>query len=52
VIDAKHIQSHIDLKGGVEAVNQVAYADRILLNKIDLVTEEEIEEVEERILGK
>jgi G3E family GTPase len=40
------------LKGGVEAVNQVAYADRILLNKIDLVTEEEIEEVEERILGK
>ena len=45
IIDAKHIQSHIDLKSGSEAVNQVAYADRILLNKTDLVTPEDLEVV-------
>jgi len=45
VVDAKHIKQHLDevRETGVinEAVNQVAFADRILLNKIDLVTEEE-----------
>jgi G3E family GTPase len=51
VVDAKHIESHVDLKGGSEAVNQVAYADRILLNKVDLVTAAELEEVEDRILA-
>ena len=51
VVDAKHIESHVDLKGGSEAVNQVAYADRILLNKVDLVTAAELEEVEDRILS-
>ncbi|KAJ1475115.1 hypothetical protein T484DRAFT_1829668, partial [Baffinella frigidus] len=42
VVDAKHIQQHLDdvRAAGVvnEAVNQVAFADKILLNKIDLVT--------------
>ena len=32
-----------------EAVEQIAFADRILLNKKDLITEKELEEVEKRI---
>merc|ERR1739845_285297 len=32
-----------------EAVEQIAFADRILLNKCDLVEEEELVEVEKRI---
>ncbi|KAL0371947.1 UNVERIFIED_CONTAM: COBW domain-containing protein 1 [Sesamum calycinum] len=32
-----------------EAVEQIAYADRIILNKIDLVTEAEVEELKKRI---
>lgn len=42
LVDAKHIGQHLDEKkpDGVvnEALSQVAYADRIILNKIDLVT--------------
>jgi len=45
--DAKYVAMHMEEEkpdGGVnEAVQQVAFADRILLNKIDLVTESEIE---------
>lgn len=45
VVDAKHITARLDEQKpeGVEneAVEQVAFADRILLNKIDLVPEEE-----------
>jgi len=45
VVDAKHAIPHLDevKPEGVEneAVEQVAFADRILLNKIDLVTETE-----------
>ena len=47
VVDAKHIKQHLDdqREDGVvnEAVNQVAFADRILLNKCDLVNAEEKE---------
>ena len=47
--DAKHIGIHLEEEkpdGAVnEAVQQVAFADRILLNKIDLVNEKELEEV-------
>lgn len=53
VIDAKHILQHLDevKPDGVEneSVEQVAFADRILLNKIDLVTEAELEEVTKKI---
>jgi len=53
VVDAKHITQHIDEEKpeGVEneSVEQLAFADRIMLNKIDLVSEEELEEVENRI---
>ena len=53
VVDAKHITQHIDEEKpeGVEneSVEQLAFADRIMLNKIDLVSEEELGEVEKRI---
>ena len=53
LVDSKHIGIHLDEKkpdGNInEAENQVAFADRIVLNKLDLVTSEELEEVEERI---
>ena len=53
VVDAKHITQHIEEEKpeGVEneSVEQLAFADRIMLNKIDLVSEEELEEVETRI---
>jgi len=54
VVDAKHIVQHLDEKKpeGVEneAVEQVAFADRILLNKTDLVPDEkDLVQVEKRI---
>jgi len=53
VVDAKHIIQHLDEEKpeGVEneAVEQLAFADRVLLNKIDLVSEAELDEVERRI---
>ncbi len=53
VVDAKHLIQHLDdeKEDGVEneAVEQLAFADRVLLNKIDLVTVAEREEVVRRI---
>lgn len=46
VVDTKHIWQHWDAD---EAQEQIAFADVILLNKIDLVTEEELKELEKRI---
>ena len=46
VVDAKHIWQHWDSD---EAQEQIAFADVILLNKIDLVTEDELAELERRI---
>jgi G3E family GTPase len=46
VVDAKHISQHWDAD---EAVEQIAFADRILLNKVDLVTTEELDALENRI---
>ncbi len=46
VVDAKHISQHWDAD---EAVEQIAFADRILLNKVDLVTTEELDLLEKRI---
>lgn len=41
VVDAKHVGYHLDKKqnasAGNEALGQIAYADRIILNKTDLV---------------
>ena len=44
VVDAKHIAQR--LKESNEAVEQIAFADQILLNKTDLVTAEELANVE------
>jgi len=53
LVDAKHIEQHLDDEKdeGVEneAVEQVAFADRLLLNKTDLVSENDLERVEKRL---
>ena len=48
VVDAAHIAQHWDAD---EAVEQIAFADVILINKVDLVTEEELVALEQRIRG-
>ncbi|WP_372617149.1 CobW family GTP-binding protein [Falsiroseomonas sp.] len=47
VVDAKHLPAR--LKDSSEAQEQIAFADIIVLNKMDLVTEEEAAEVERLI---
>lgn len=51
--DAKHLNQHLDEKkpeGAInEALQQVAFADKILLNKVDLVTKEEKEKLKARL---
>lgn len=53
LVDAKHILDHLNevKPDGVEneAVEQVAFADRIVLNKTDLVSADEIRAVERRL---
>lgn len=48
VVDAKHIWQHWDAD---EAQEQIAFADVILINKTDLVTPEQLNELEKRIRG-
>ncbi len=47
VVDSKHIEQHLD--EGQEAVDQIAFADLVLLNKTDLVSSERLSELEDRI---
>ena len=53
LVDAKHIIQHVEEEKPEdvenEAVEQLAFADRILLNKIDLVSEDDLKEVEIKI---
>ncbi len=53
IVDAKHLLQHLDddKEEGVknEAIEQLAFADRVLVNKVDLVDEEQLAEVERRI---
>ncbi|KAK1621007.1 hypothetical protein QYE76_026524 [Lolium multiflorum] len=53
LVDSKHAKLHLDEvkpKGIVnEAVQQIAYADRIIINKTDLVSEPEVSSLVERI---
>ncbi len=47
LVDAKHVWQH--LGDSDEVKEQIAFADVILLNKTDLVSEEDLEALEERI---
>lgn len=60
VVDAAHIEQHIDdeeyKKKGVEfeneSVEQIAFADRVLLNKTDLLDQDKLDESIKRITGR
>ncbi|OIJ16530.1 cobalamin biosynthesis protein CobW [Anaerobacillus alkalidiazotrophicus] len=47
VVDSKHVTKHFNTKD--EAQEQIAFADIIIINKTDLVTETELTEIEIRI---
>jgi G3E family GTPase len=53
VVDAKHLALHLfeEKEEGIEneALEQLAFADRVLINKIDLVSEDELVQVESQI---
>ena len=53
LVDAKHIEQHLDEEkpegAENESVEQVAFADRLLVNKCDLVSEADLERVEARL---
>lgn len=53
LVDARHVTQHLDevKPEGTEneAVEQIAFADRIVINKTDLVDELELKEVERRV---
>ncbi len=55
LVDAKHVERHLDEERPMDIVNesveQIAFADRIILNKTDLVGEEDLERLEGRIKG-
>ena len=53
LVDCKHVRAHLEEVKADDAVNeavcQVAFADRILLNKVDLVTKQELSDLKETI---
>lgn len=55
MVDAKHIAAHLDdlvLDGrDNQAVDQIVCADRIVINKVDLVTPSELASLRERLRG-
>jgi G3E family GTPase len=55
LVDAKHVGGHLDEVHhdgvGDHVVDQIAFADRIVVNKIDLVTAAELRAVERRLRG-
>lgn len=48
LVDAKHVSAHLD-DNTDEVMAQTAFADRIILNKADLVTEEEMASLKRRL---
>ena len=49
LVDAKHAHLHLD--DSSECKEQIAFADVLVLNKTDLVSERELEQLERRITG-
>jgi G3E family GTPase len=53
LVDAKHVNLHLDEVKPEDSINeaeqQVAFSDRIILNKLDLVSKEELADVIDRI---
>ena len=49
LVDAKHIEGQLEAQ--TEAQEQIAFADTILLNKIDLASAEELDQLETKIRG-
>ncbi|MBS2012891.1 MAG: GTP-binding protein [Deltaproteobacteria bacterium] len=47
VVDAKHVALHLD--DSKESVEQIAFADVLVLNKVDLVSPAEVEAIERRV---
>ncbi|HSI84280.1 MAG: GTP-binding protein [Candidatus Methylacidiphilales bacterium] len=49
LVDVKHVLQH--LEKDAECIKQIAFADIVLLNKIDLITPEELDALEARLRG-
>jgi G3E family GTPase len=49
LVDARHVHHHLD--DAAECQKQIAFADVILLNKIDLVDEEQLTALEQKVTG-
>jgi len=53
MVDSKHVEQHLDEvrdSGDInEAENQIAFSDRIVLNKLDLVSKDELSDLKDRI---
>lgn len=55
LVDAKHAEQHLDethIDGvGNHASNQIAFADRVVVNKVDLVDQAQVDRVSTRVRG-